>query len=81
MKKVFNALSIIGLIIIFLVSIITTNDPFKVVNLSTIGHLKFMYYFVYYSFFYLGGIWLLYCFINKINDILNLIKIKYKESR
>lgn len=77
MKRVFNILSIIGIIILFFISLITTDNPFKVISFSYAGHLKFMYYFIGYCIFYLSSIWLLYGVINKVL----YIKIKYKESR
>ena len=83
MKKVFNILSIIGIVVLFFISLITTDDPFKTISLSYIGHLKFMYYFIYYCFIYLSIIWLFYWLISKILCISNKVKFKskYKESR
>lgn len=83
MKRIFTILSIVGILFLFIISIITVDEPFKWVDLSMYSHLKFIYYWLYYCCIYLSSIWFIYWVINKALIIIDDIKVKklYKGSR
>ena len=79
MKRIFNILSILGLIVLFILSIIFTKSPLEWVDSLTfysMGYPKFIIVWVGYCIIYLSIIWLVYYIINKTKDFFNKLNNK-----
>lgn len=84
MKYVFNSLSVIGVIILLIIALITTNNPFKWIegiSIMSTGYPKFLFFWVGYCIIYLICIWGLYYILNIILSAFNNIKTRVKIGR